>query len=126
MKKSKYTDGQIVAALKEHESGISASDICRRLGISSATFYNWKKKFGGLGMTEMRKLKQLEEENRQLKTSVAELSLDKQILQDVIKKSSETEAPQGTCRGNQKGLCTFNAAFLFSDHVASECLLLSV
>jgi putative transposase len=86
MKKSKYTDGQIVAALKEHESGISASDICRRLGISSATFYNWKKKFGGLGMTEMRKLKQLEEENRQLKTLVAELSLDKQILQDVIKK----------------------------------------
>ena len=84
--KSKYTDGQIVAALKQLESGISASDICRRLGISSATFYNWKKKFGGLGMTEMRKLKQLEEENRQLKTLVAERSLDKQILQDVIKK----------------------------------------
>jgi putative transposase len=61
-------------------------EICRKLGISQATFFNWKKKFGGLGTNELRKLRQLEEENRQLKQLVADLSLDKQMLQDVLKK----------------------------------------
>lgn len=61
-------------------------EVCRKMGISEATFYNWKKKFGGLGITELRRLRQLEEENSQLKKLVADLSLDKQILQDVLKK----------------------------------------
>ena len=86
MKKSRFTESQIVFALKQHESGVSAKDLCRKMGISDATVYNWKKKFGGLGVSELRKLRQLEEENQQLKRLVADLSLDKQILQDVIKK----------------------------------------
>ena len=83
MKKSKFTEGQIVFALKQSESGISVQEICRKMGISEATFYNWKKKFGGLGVTELRRLRQLEDENAKLKQIVADLSLDKQMLQDV-------------------------------------------
>jgi len=86
MKKSRYTDEQIAYALRQGETGTRVEEICRQMGISDATYYNWKKKFGGLGVGEVRKLKQLEEENRKLKQIVADLSLDKQMLQDVIKK----------------------------------------
>jgi putative transposase len=86
MKKSKFTEAQIVFAIKQSESGISVQEICRKMGISEATFYNWKKKFGGLGVTELRRLRQLEDENAKLKQIVADLSLDKQMLQDVLKK----------------------------------------
>lgn len=86
MKKSKFTESQIVFALKQSETGVSVDEVCRKLGITQATFYNWKKKFGGLGVSELRKLRQLEEENHQLKKLVADLSLDKQMLQDVLKK----------------------------------------
>lgn len=86
MKKSIFTESQIVFALKQSETGVKVEEVCRKMGISEATFYNWKKKFGGLGITELRRLRQLEEENRQLKKLVADLSLDKQILQDVLKK----------------------------------------
>jgi putative transposase len=65
---------------------VKVEEVCRKMGISEATFYNWTKKFGGLGITELRRLRQLEEENSQLKKLVADLSLDKQILQDVLKK----------------------------------------
>lgn len=86
MKKSSFTESQIVFALKQSETGVKVEEECRKMGISEATFYNWKKKFGGLGITELRRLRQLEEENSQLKKLVADLSLDKQILQDVLKK----------------------------------------
>ena len=86
MKKSRFTESQIVFALKQSETGVKVEEVCRKMGISEATFYNWKKKFGGLGITELRRLHQLEEENSQLKKLVADLSLDKQILQDVLKK----------------------------------------
>jgi putative transposase len=86
MKKSRFTESQIVFSLKQSETGVKVEEICRKMGISEATFYNWKKKFGGLGVTELRRLRQLEEENSQLKKLVADLSLDKQILQDVLKK----------------------------------------
>jgi putative transposase len=86
MKKSKFTEQQIAFALKQSETGISIDEICRKIGISEATFYNWKKKYGGLGVSELRRLKQLEEENSKLKQIVADLSLDKQMLQDVLKK----------------------------------------
>lgn len=86
MKKSKFTEAQIAFALKQAETGTQVDEICRKLGISQATFFNWKKKFGGLGTNELRKLRQLEEENRPLKQLVADLSLDKQMLQDVLKK----------------------------------------
>ena len=86
MKKSKFTEAQIAFALKQSEIGTRVDEICRKMGISQATFFNWKKKYGGLGITELRRLRQLEEENSQLKKLVADLSLDKQMLQDVIKK----------------------------------------
>ncbi|WP_153304659.1 IS3 family transposase [Trichlorobacter lovleyi] len=84
MKKSKFTEEQILFALRQAETGISVAEVCRKMGISDATYYTWKKKYGGLGLSELRRLKQLEEENRQLKKLVADLSLDKQMLQDVL------------------------------------------
>jgi putative transposase len=83
MKKSKFTEAQIVFAIKQSETGVSVEEVCRKMGITQATFYNWKKKYGGLGISELRRLKQLEEENSKLKQIVADLSLDKQMLQDV-------------------------------------------
>ena len=87
MKKTKFTEAQIVFALRQAESGVKVEEVCRKLGISDATFYNWKKKYGSLGVNELRKLKQLEEENNRLKQIVADLALDKQMLQDVLKKN---------------------------------------
>ena len=87
MKKTKFTEAQIVFALRQADNGVKVEEVCRKLGISDATFYNWKKKYGSLGVTELRKLKQLEEENNRLKQIVADLALDKQMLQDVLKKN---------------------------------------
>lgn len=84
--KKRFTEEQIAYAIKRHETGISAKEICREMGVSEASFYNWKQKYAGMGVTELRKLKALEEENRQLKRLVADLSLDKHMLQDVLSK----------------------------------------
>jgi putative transposase len=86
MKTSKFTESQIIFALRQAESGAKVQEVCRKLGISEATFYNWKKKYGGLGTSELRRLRELEAENAQLKKLVADLSLDKHMLQEVIKK----------------------------------------
>ena len=86
MKRSKYTEEQIAFALKQAELGTSVDEVCRKLGISDATFYNSRKKYGGLGPSELRRLRQLEEENSKLKRLVADLSLDKAMLQDVLSK----------------------------------------
>ena len=86
MNKSKFTEEQIAFALKQAESGTRVEEVCRKMGISQATFYAWRKKFGGLGVSELRRLRQLEEENRKLKQLVADLSLDKAMLQDVLTK----------------------------------------
>ena len=86
MKKSKFTDAQIAFVLRQAEEGTAIGDVCRKAGISEATFYNWRKKYGGLMPSEMRRLKQLEEENGKLKKLVADLSLDRAILQDVLAK----------------------------------------
>ncbi|GAB2880522.1 hypothetical protein GCM10027202_06450 [Microvirgula curvata] len=86
MKKSKFTEEQIAFALRQAESGTTVAGVCRKMGISEATFYNWKKKYGGLGVSELRRLKQLEEENARLKRMVTDLSLDKQMLQEVFQK----------------------------------------
>ncbi|AJE92277.1 Hin recombinase [Klebsiella variicola] len=85
MKKTRYTEEQIAFALKQAETGTRVEEVCRKMGISEATFYNWKKKFGGMGVTELRRLRQLEEENQRLKKLVADLSLDKEMLQEVLK-----------------------------------------
>ncbi len=86
MKRSKFTEQQIAFALKQAELGTTLDEVCRKLGISDATFYNWKKKYGGLGPSELRRLRQLEEDNTKLKKLVADLSLDKIMLQDVLSK----------------------------------------
>ena len=86
MRKSHYTEEQIAFALRQAEQGTAVAEVTRKMGISEQTFYRWKKKYGGLGTSELRRLKQLEEENRKLKKLVADLSLDKLMLQDVISK----------------------------------------
>ena len=86
MKRSKFTDDQIAFALKQAELGISVEEVCRKMGISDATFYVWRKKYGGVGPSELRRLRRLEEENRKLKQIVADLSLDKAMLQAVVAK----------------------------------------
>lgn len=85
MKKTCYTKEQIAFALKKAEIGTRVGEVCRKMGISEATFYNWKKKFAGLGVTELRRLRQLEDENQRLKKLVADLSLDREMLQEVLK-----------------------------------------
>jgi putative transposase len=87
MKKTKFTEQQIAFALKQADTGTRVDEVCRKMGISEATFYNWKKKYGGLGVPELRRLRQLEDENNRLKQIVADLTLDKQMLQDVLKKN---------------------------------------
>ncbi len=86
MKQKRYTDEQIAFALRQAESGTAVTEICRKLGVSEPTFYRWKKQFAGMGTVEIRRLKQLEEENAKLKRLVADLSLDKTMLQDVLRK----------------------------------------
>jgi putative transposase len=103
MKKSKFTEAQIAFALRQSETGTRVEEICRQLGVSQATFFNWKKKYGGMGVAELRKLRQLEKENAQLKKLVADLSLDKQMLQDVIKKMRPPRGCEATLQeGNGK------------------------
>jgi putative transposase len=86
MKMTKFTEAQIVFALRQADTGVTVAEVCRKMDISEATYYNWKKKYGGLGVPELRRFKQLEEKNQHLKQLVADLSLDKQLLQDVLKK----------------------------------------
>ena len=84
MKRSKFSEAQIAFLLKQAEEGTPVGEVCRKAGISDATFYNWRKKYAGLLPSEMRRLRQLEDENAKLKRLVADLSLDKAMLQDVV------------------------------------------
>lgn len=86
MKRKRHTEQQIVYALKQVQSGTSVKALCRQMGITEATFYRWKKQYDGLGVSELHELKQLREENDKLKKLVANLTLDKHILQEVIEK----------------------------------------
>jgi putative transposase len=86
VKKSRYTEEQILFALKQAETGQVVTDVCRQMGISEATFYVWKKKYANLGVLEVRELRQLRDENARLKRLVADLTLDRHILQEVVKK----------------------------------------
>jgi len=84
--KKVFTQEQIVSALHQAEGSTTVAEVCRKLGVTEQTFYRWKRKFSGMGIAELRRLKQLEEENRKLKSLVADLSLDKHMLQEVITK----------------------------------------
>src|SRR5438270_4225754 len=86
MKKSRFSEQQIAFVLRQAEEGTPIAEVCRKAGISEASFYSWRKKYGGLVPSEMKRLKQLEEENQRLKKLVADLSLDKEMLQDVIRR----------------------------------------
>ena len=87
MKKRHFTEEQIALVLRQVEGGTPVDEVCRSMGMTQATFYRWKKKYGSLGVAEVRRLKQLEEENRKLKQLVADLSLDRKMLQDVLSKN---------------------------------------
>ena len=86
MRKSRFSEEQITMALRQAEAGTPVEEICRKLGFSQATFFRWKKRFGSLGVPEIRELRQLRDENRKLKQLVADLSLDKTILQESLRK----------------------------------------
>jgi putative transposase len=86
MRKSRFTEEQIAYAIRQVEQGTPAAELCRKLGISEQTFYTWKKRFAGMGVAELKRVRQLEEENRRLKSVVADLTLDKHMLQEVLRK----------------------------------------
>ena len=87
MKRSKFSEEQIVYAIRQAEGGTPVGDLCRQLGVSDATFYAWKKKYAHLGVSELRRLRQLEEENSRVKRLVADLSLDKHMLSEALRKT---------------------------------------
>lgn len=84
MKRSKFSEQQIAFILRQAEEGVSVGEVCRKAGISEQTYYRWRKRYGGMMPSEMKRLKQLEEENMRLKKLVADLSLDKEMLQEVV------------------------------------------
>ena len=86
MPRKGHTSEQIIAAIRQAEGGETVAEVCRKLGISQATFYSWKKQYAGVGLSELRELRQLREENRKLKQLVADLTLDRHVLQEVVKK----------------------------------------
>src|ERR1051325_9235127 len=96
MKRSRFSEEQIVYAIRQAESGTPVGDLCRQLGVSDATFYAWKKKYAHRGVSELRRLRQLEEENSRLKRLVADLSLDKHMLSEALRKKSEARPPSRT------------------------------
>jgi|TARA_B110000305_G_C19345112_1_gene591247 putative transposase len=86
MKKSKYSESQILKAIRENEEGRKVNDLCRELGINSGTFYNWRKKYSGMDLSQLKRLKELEIENRRLKQMYADVSMDNVMLKDVLSK----------------------------------------
>lgn len=84
MPKKRFSEEQIIAALRQAEAGLKVADVCRKMGVSEQSFYRWKTKYAGLGVSELREMRQLREENRKLKQVVADLTLDKRILQEAM------------------------------------------
>jgi len=87
MKKSRFTEAQIMGIFKQHEAGVKTADLCWEHGISAATFYRWKSNFGGMDVSDAQRLRQMEDEKRRLKSLVADLSLDREVLKSVIRKN---------------------------------------
>jgi putative transposase len=89
MKRSRFSDEQIIGILKEHQAGLSATDLCRKYGISDATFYTWRKRYGGMEVSEAKRLKALEKENARLKKLLAESMMDVSTLREMLEKTSD-------------------------------------
>ena len=98
MRRSRYTEEQIIGILKQHQAGLGAKDLCRKHGISDATFYNWRSKYGGMDVSDARKLKALEDENRKLKKLLAESMLDNAALKELLAKNGRARREARCCR----------------------------
>ena len=112
MKRKRYTDEQIAFALRQAESGTAVEEICRKMGVSEPTFYRWKGQFAGMGVAEIRRLKQLEEEDAKLKRLVADLTLDKTMLQDVLRRNLWSALPLQVRPGLWTGAACVNLSGL--------------
>jgi putative transposase len=110
MKRSRFNEEQIIAALREQKAGVSTADVCRKHGISSATFYAWKAKFGGMGVSEPKRLKALEDENAKLKRRLADAMLDNVALKDLLTKNSDALRQARGCRPSHDDLRDERAA----------------
>lgn len=97
MKRTRFTEDQIIAFLREHEAGAATADVCRKHGVSSATFYKWKVKYGGLEVSDAKRLRSLEDKNRQLKKPLAEAILDNGMLKDIATKIGDARGEAGSC-----------------------------
>lgn len=97
MKRSRYSEEQIIGILKEHQAGLSAQNLCRKRGISDATFYKWRAKYGGMDISDAKKLKALEDENRRLKRLLAETALDAATLKEMLAKTSNAQGAETGC-----------------------------
>jgi putative transposase len=115
MKKSRFTESQIISILKEVETGLPMSEICRKHGMSDATFYNWRSKYGGMDVSMMKRMKELEEENRRLKKMYAEEKLKAEIIQESLGKSGKavsTQGDGGACSNRSRCIHSFGVQYI--------------
>src|SRR5579871_4367976 len=122
MKKGRYSEEQIIGVLKQMEAGRAVKDLARELGVSEATLYTWKSKYGGLDVNEARRLKELEDENRRLKHMVADLSLDKEALKAVIRENGWSCRPKTGCGVGDERVSLLGTRSLQADGYESKQL----
>src|SRR5215203_4952270 len=120
MKRKRHTEEQIIAILKEHEAGVKTADLCRKHGISEASFYNWKSKYGGLEVSDAKRLKGLESENARLKKLLADAMLDNAALKDLLTKNGDARCEARGCRSHAYCVRDDRAAGVQDDRLRSD------